>query len=561
MPSVVKNPARREYKIAFLVTIAKSGPGNMADSKTISPTDKNWVNILNSPFEIQHHRPTSNTHAANSAVGYHSYLADAINRYTNLLPFSPQLCKNWLSSLNELPIKILVMIKPKITNLFKNDFIPLLTLAIPIILTGVVQSSLNFFENIFLSRLGENVLAAGGLVGWLFATLVVIVFGLFSAVNVLIAHKHGANDKTGINLVLRDGLLLAILFTLPTFILFWKASAILSLLGQSAELAELAKLYLHALAWGLLPKLILIVLYEFLMGLGHARTIMLITLLTIPIYIFFSYVLIFGRFGFPALGIAGAGWGMTFADWIFCTAFGLFLYCNRNYQSYITGIFQVKKPSYLAEIIQIGAPIGLMYSIEVAFFLALTLIMGTMGIQPLAANQLTIQYLGPLIGVIFSIAQAVTVRMGHQIGAQQFNLLKKTALAGVIISTVFMLMVALAYWLVPNVLISVDFDIHQASTHNVISFAQDFLFIAAFFQILESIRITLFGALRALKDTRFTLYASMISFWGISLPSGYIFAKYLNWGPQGLWWGMVMGAMCGVLLLILRIRMLPGLGK
>src|ERR1700730_275156 len=190
-------------------------------------------------------------------------------------------------------------------HLLKNDLYPLLKLAIPLILTSLIQSSLFFVVTVFLSRLGEAVMAAGALVGWLFATLIVILFGIFSAVNILIAHKYGANNQSGIVLILRDGLLLAILLTIPTFLLFWNISPILSLLGQNSELVDLAKIYLHALAWGLLPKFILIVLFELMIGLGHSRTIMMVNILTIPIYISLSFMLIFGKLGFPALGIAG----------------------------------------------------------------------------------------------------------------------------------------------------------------------------------------------------------------------------------------------------------------
>jgi len=439
-------------------------------------------------------------------------------------------------------------------SVVKNDLMPLLKLAIPMIITGVVQSSLYFFENIFLSRLGEHVLAAGALVSWLFAALIVIVFGIFGAVNILISHKHGAKDKEGITLVLRDGLLLAILLTIPTFILFRNISSIFLVFGQSKELVALAKLYLDALSWGLFPKFILIVLFEFLIGLGHSRTIMTVTMLTIPIYIIFSFVLIFGKFGFPALGITGAGWGMTVADWIISFTFSVLLMCSREYKPYLHSIFTFKKPSYFWEIIHLGLPIGAMYSIEVAFFLAATLIMGTIGVQTLAANQVTMQYLGPLMGMIFSIAQAVTVRMGHQLGAKEFNVVRRTAMTGVCVSVFFMSFMVIIYWTIPQLLISVDFDLKNPKYTQTIQLAVDFFFIAAFFQIFECIRITLFGALRALKETHFTLITSILSFWGIALPLGYCLAIYLHQGGNGIWYGMVVGAAFSVLLLHWRFK-------
>lgn len=439
-------------------------------------------------------------------------------------------------------------------QLIKNDFLPLLHLAIPLILTSIVQSSLFFFETVFLAHLGEDVLAAGALVNWLFATLVVVLYGTFSAVNVLIAHKHGANDRPGVTHVFRDGLLLALMLTIPTFLLFWNIPSIFILFGQSHPLAALAKLYLHALAWGLFPKFIVIVLFELILGLGHSRTIMVITLFTVPVYIFFSFVLIFGKLGFPALGIAGAGWGMTFSDWIIAITLFILLYCSKSYKSYIRSIFTFNKPSYLWEILHLGVPMGAMYCIEVGFFFAITLIMGTLSIQALASNQITMQYLGPLMSIIFSIAQAVTVRMGHQLGARQIQNVKRTAYTGVFLSVTFMTLVALCYWTIPKYLIAADLDIHNPVYEQTVYLTSTFLFVAAFFQIFESARISFFGALRALKDTRFTFLTSIIGFWVIPLPIGYLLAVPLHFGGTGLWWGMTMGAGISALLLYFRLK-------
>lgn len=364
----------------------------------------------------------------------------------------------------------------------KNDLLPLLNLAIPLILTSIVQSSLSFVETIFLAHLGEDILAAGALVNWLFATLIVVLFGTFSAINVLIAHKHGENDQLGIIHVLRDGLLLALILTIPTFLLFWNISSVFLIFGQSPQLAELAKLYLHALAWGLFPKFILIALFELILGLGHSRTIMTVTLLTIPIYIFFSFVLIFGKFGFPALGIAGAGWGMTFSDWIISSSFFIFLYCSKSYRPYIRAIFTWNKPSYLWEILHLGVPMGAMYCIEVGFFFAITLIMGTLSVSALASNQITMQYLGPLMSIIFSIAQAITIRMGHQLGAKQIGNAKRTAFTGILLSVVFMTFVAICYWTIPKYLIAVDLNIHDPVYEQIVYLTSMFFSLLLFFK-------------------------------------------------------------------------------
>lgn len=431
---------------------------------------------------------------------------------------------------------------------------PLLKLTFPLAITGLIQSAVWFFETIFLARLGPDTLAAGSLVSWLFGTVLVILFGTLSAINILVAHKHGAKNKEGILHVIRDGFWLAILFAAPTFLLFWYMSPLFLLVGQSPAVVALAQTYLHAVAWGVLPNVIIIAFLELLMGLGHARIILIYNILSVAFSIFFSFTLIFGKFGLPALGIAGAGWGLALSNWLSLVFIGLVITFNKEYREYFGLILTPSRPFYLIELLKIGTPMGLMYCVEVAFFLALTLIMGSFDSLILAANQIALQYLGILMAVIFSTAQAITIRMGHLLGAGDKKSAEQTAYIGIIIAGVWMSLVAVCYWCFPNYLIAIDFDIHDPKNLEIVTYARQFLIICAFFQVVEAVRISLFGTLRALKDTHFTLIISLISFWGLALPLGYFLAKPLNFGGAGLWWGMVFSAFCSVLLLLWRFK-------
>lgn len=436
----------------------------------------------------------------------------------------------------------------------KNNVYPLLKLIIPLALTGLIQSAVWFFETIFLAHLSPETLAAGSLVSWAFGTVVVILFGTLSAINILVAHKYGAQDEQGILLVVRDGFWLAILLAIPTFVLFWNMSSLFSLVGQSQAIVLLAKTYLHAMAWGILPNVIMIALLEVIMGLGRARLILVFSILSVSLTILFSFSLIFGKFGLPMLGIAGAGWGLTISNWITVLFIGGYALTNRNYKRYFGYLLKPTKPSYFVELLHIGAPMGLMYCVEVAFFFALTLIMGLFGGLVIAANQIALQYLGTLMAVIFSTAQAITVRMGHLLGAGDKVVAEQSAYVGILISMLFMSLVAICYWGFPTQLISLDFDVNNPGNSEIVHFATQFLMVSALFQIFEAIRISLFGTLRALKDTRFTLFISILSFWGIALPVGYFMATRLDFGGVGLWWGMVVGAGFSVLLLLLRFK-------
>ncbi|KTC73983.1 Na(+)/drug antiporter [Legionella bozemanae] len=442
----------------------------------------------------------------------------------------------------------------RVVEAFKNNFQSLVRLAIPLILTGLLQSSVYFFITIFLARVSQDALAAGSLVAWLFGTFNIIVIGILNAINVLVAHRHGAKDGHGIALVFRDGFWLACILTIPACYFFWHIAPLLLYLGQNQALVKLTESYLHALTWGLLANFITVVLMEFVIGLGKTRFALFFSALNVSLNILFSFALIFGKFGLPAMGVAGAGWGTTIGFWITVLFFSWYIFTNKNYKPYTRLLFTYVKPFYLIELLKIGTPLGIMYCVEIGFFFVLILIMGSLGNQLLAANQITLQYLCILTSVIFSIAQAITVRMGHLLGEGDVVTAKQVGYIGTFTSVTFMFGAALIYWFFPKLLIAIDFDIHEPGNQEILHFAIQLLAVSAVFQIFESARISLFGALRALKDTRYTLITSMISFWGIALPVGYLFAIPLQWGGIGLWWGVSLGAVISVLLLYWRFN-------
>jgi MATE family multidrug resistance protein len=199
-------------------------------------------------------------------------------------------------------------------------------------------------------------------------------------------------------------------------------------------------------------------------------------------------------------------------------------------------------------------PIGLMYCFEVGFFFTLTIIMGSISSHLLAANQITMQYTFNFMNVIFYIAQAITVRMGHLLGRRDIGSAKQACFAGVFISGILMIALSICYWYFPQWLISVDIDVNDPNNLTLLADIKTLFVAAAFFQVFEAIRISLFGALRALKDTTFTLLISIISFWCIALPIGYLLADSFHLGGQGLWYGMTIGAAISVFLLSWRFN-------
>lgn len=437
----------------------------------------------------------------------------------------------------------------------RQQLLLLLQLAMPLVLTGLVQSSSFYFETLFLAKLGIDVLAAGTLVGWLAATFWLILFGALAAINILVANFYGEKNHKKIKLVLKDGIQLCLIVAPLAMLGFWYIADVLYYFGQSQSVIELSRIYLRALIWGMIPSFINTALIEFIVGLGKGNLILRYSIMNTILVILFSYLFIFGAGMIPALGIQGAGLGFSVSAWMSLIFLMFKLLAHEPYKSYFVGLFDGIHFKYLKDLIRIGMPIGLMYGVEVAFFLVLNIFMGSLGGNSiLAANQVVLQYLGLFMSIIFSIAQAITIRLGHLYGEKNVLKLSVAGHVGIIISLIVGVLSATTFLIMPEFLIGLDFDVSKPQNLGMVQFATQFFFIAAFFLILESIRVALFGILRALRQTHFTLFVSVFSFWLIALPLGYYFAKGLNLGGEGFWYAMIVGALSSIIVLYWRFK-------
>ena len=234
----------------------------------------------------------------------------------------------------------------------------LLMLTIPLIMSGLIESSVGFFSNIFLAHLGGINLPVAALVNWSFAALMVIIWGIFSSINIVIARYHGAKKDAEICHVVYAGLVLAIFLMLPTMLLLWNLAPIFLFFGQTVKTVKLAQYYLHALTWAIIPNLIITVLLQLVAGLGRTIINLIFSFLFVSLSIFFNYSLMFGKFDFPKLGISGIGWGASITFWITAFAFSLYMYLDKSYRIYFKLSSWKKIVSHLYQIFQIRPPFG-----------------------------------------------------------------------------------------------------------------------------------------------------------------------------------------------------------
>ena len=403
-----------------------------------------------------------------------------------------------------------------------------------------------------VGRLGNEQLAAIALGSSVFVMALIVGMGVMFAVGPTVSQAHGAGDEEMTARATRQGLWLALGLTLPALVLFWNAAPLLILMGQEVEIVQLTAGYLQAISWGFLPALWMIGLRGLLEGISRPRPVMLIAFAGVGLNVFSNNALMFGHFGFPALGLVGTGWASAFVFWISFLLAALYVQISLPHLRIFT---ELRTPdlSVLRDLFTIGWPIGLTLGFEGGLFTITALLMGLVGTVELAAHQIAIQSASFTFMVPVGLASATAVRVGQAAGRKDADGVQRAAGVGMALSLGFMVLTALTFWLIPERVVSLYLDANDPANRAVVSTAVLFLGFAAAFQIFDGLQVSAAGSLRGLKDTRVPMLISLFAYWGIGMATGVTLAFGLGFGGRGLWTGLVVGLIAAAGLLSWRL--------
>ncbi|MEH2166234.1 MAG: MATE family efflux transporter [Nostoc sp.] len=431
-------------------------------------------------------------------------------------------------------------------------------LAVPLAAAQLAQSATGFVDTVMMGWLGSQTIASGGLGAVIFSFCLLIVTGIVSAVSPLAAQAYGAGNREKVGTIVRLGLGISLVLGIPITLLLYNGGALLLLLGQDANTVALAEIYLRAIALGFIPALGFTVLKSFLSALLQPQLVIVTVVLGTLFNITANYVLMFGKLGFPALGLAGIGWASTLSLWSMFVALTVYI-CNQP-RFAVYGIFQpssheafpLEHRRVVGEIFQVGLPIGGLIAVEAGLFAVVTFSIGRLGTNTLAAHQIALQTISMSFQMALGISLATTVRVGQLAGQNDLVGTRLAGYVGIAIAALSMGVVALAFWLVPKSIISLYIDINNQNNADVVALAVKLLAVAAIFQIVDGVQVTAAGALRGLKDTRIPMLIGIFAYWCVGLFTGYIFGISLGFGAIGFWWGLAIGLAIAAIILTWR---------
>ncbi len=425
-----------------------------------------------------------------------------------------------------------------------------LKLSIPLALAQFTQSATAFVDTIMMGWLGSQTIAAGGLGAVTFHGFLIAGSGILSAVSSLVAEAYGAKNPQKIGQVTRQGLWLALLLSIPISITLWHGDVLLQLLRQDPENIKLAHSYLKVIAWGFFPALGFTVLKNLVSSLSQTRPIMLVIIGGTLMNICGNYILMFGKFGLPALGLAGIGLASTLSLWGIFIALGIYTLSQAEFKRYhlLHKLYQLDLRVF-RELLQLGIPVGILALVESGLFTATAFLMGQLGTVTLAAHQIALQTAAITFTIPMGISFATTVRVGQVKGQQDVAGASLAGYVGMMLGAVFMALMGILFLLMPEPIISLYLDIHQPENQAVVNLAKTLLKVAALFQIVDGIQVTAVGALRGIKDTYIPMMIGIFAYWGVGFSSGYGLSMKLDWGGVGLWIGLALGlAMAAIIL-------------
>ena len=418
-----------------------------------------------------------------------------------------------------------------------------------------------FADNVMVGQLGTAELAAVSLGNSFVFIAMSLGIGFSTAITPLVAEADSANNISQGKNAFKHGLILCTLLSVLLFLIILLLKPLMYYMDQPKEVVELAIPYLNYVALSLIPLIIFQALKQFSDGLSNTKYPMYATILANVINIVLNYLLIFGSFGFPKLGIVGAAIGTLFSRIIMVYFLWMIFKSKDKFRPYITNFnFKKIEQKISAKLFNLGFPSALQMFFEVGIFTAAIWLSGVLGKNPQAANQIALNLSSMTFMVGIGLSVAAMIRVGNQKGLNDFISLRRIAFSIFFLTFIIEIIFASFFlifrdWL-PTLYIDGDTLVNINDNKEVVLIASKLLLVAAFFQIFDGLQVAILGALRGLQDVKIPAFITFVSYWIVGFPVSYYLGLYTSLESVGIWIGLFTGLFVASILLYIRFNYL-----
>ena len=431
----------------------------------------------------------------------------------------------------------------------RTEVAALLRLAGPLIVNNLSIAGMQFADAVMAGRLGAESLAAVavGASVWFFGFA--LCLGVMMAISPIAARHYGAGNEELIGRYTRQGMYLGAGFGVLLIVLaHLTVRPVLLQVGIDEGFRDLTVGYVLAIVPGAPAIFVFLALRFTTEGIGYTRPIMYTSIFSLACNVFLNYVLMFGKFGAPALGAVGCGLASAITMWIIALVLAVYVMVNRRYRplKIFARLAPVRLPE-LREFIALGVPIAITITAEAGLFNAVSILMGTRGASVAAAHQVAINFAATMFMIPLALSGAITVRVGHALGSGNSEAARFSGILGVALCGAFMACSASFLLVFRDAVVSL-----YTNDPSVTRIAISMLLMAAIFQVADGIQIGAAGALRGYKDTRLPMAINIFAYWVLAFPLAYLAAVTYKLPPSYVWGGFVIGLSVAAVLLTWR---------
>jgi len=444
---------------------------------------------------------------------------------------------------------------------YTKEFRYNLSLSFPVILGLLGHTFVAFADNIMVGQLGTAELAAVSLGNSFVFIAMSLGIGFSTAITPLVAESDGAKDTASGKSALKHGLVLCTVLGLALFFLILLFKPLMYHMKQPIEVVTLAMPYLDLVAFSLVPLIVFQALKQFSEGLSQTKYPMYVTVVANVINIVLNYLLIYGTFGFPEMGIVGAAVGTLVSRVVMVILLWAIFRYKDKFRAYVHNInFKVIEKSVLTKIINLGFPSALQMFFEVAIFTSAIWLSGVLGKNAQAANQIALNLSSMTFMVGMGLGVAAMIRVGNQKGLKDFNALRRIAMSIFLLTFILEVVFAILFLafrdILPTIYLNNNDLINAADNTEVIFLTGQLLLVAAFFQISDGLQVVVLGALRGFQDVKIPTLITFIAYWMIGFPVSFYLALYTPLESVGIWLGLLAGLTASAIMLYIRFNYL-----
>ncbi len=411
------------------------------------------------------------------------------------------------------------------------------TLAWPVAIAQAATMLAGFVDLLMVGRLGGDAISAIGLANPLIFGTMFFAVGLISGIDPIVTQAHGANDGARAARALQRGIVMSVVLSIPLALAWTQTAEVLALFGQNPEHAKAAEEYVRVQIPSIPFFLLSAALRQYLQAREIVRPAMWVVAISNVFNFGFNWVLIFGNWGFPALGLEGAGIATAATRVISLGLLFTFVHVARLHRgAWIPWSRQVFRRAGFWQLLALGIPMAFQHGLEMWAFGGSNFIAGALGGNALAGHVIVMHMASFSFMFVMGISQATTVRVGNLIGAGRSNDAQRAAWVGVIMGGVVMAVFGAIFLLGRRAIPSVYTD-----DLGVVAVAVAIVPLAAAFQIFDGVQNACCGVLRGMGRPLPAVVANGVGYWLIALPLGYWLALVAGYGLQGLWFALTVG--------------------